>query len=79
MHLQGGDLWFNQAAKALADLWEGDCELTPENFKWLIWSLLNMNLALQMSLADIHAHVAQLGQTRGNGPRAPLAPADRTF
>ena len=76
MHNQGGDLWFNQATKELAELWEGDCELTPENVKGLFWSLINMNQALQMSLADIHAHVIQLGQ-QPQQPGLPKAPQPR--
>jgi hypothetical protein len=70
MHRQGGDLWFNQAATALDELWQGDCELTPEHFKGLCWALINMNTALQMSLADIHQHVGQQPQT----PVPPRAP-----
>jgi hypothetical protein len=73
MHRQGGELWFNQATNALAELWEGDCELTPEHFKGLCWALINMNQALQMSLADIHIDIQRLPQ-QPQTPALPRAP-----
>ena len=77
MHRQGGDLWFNQATNALAALWQSDCQLTPEHFKALVWGLLNMNQAMQMSLADIHAHIAQLGEQPQNPDKPPPPPPPR--